>query len=455
MHSVERRREEILLGLFRIALYALIPSAFFLMLAVTNPQILRISRTSAITISSFALIEYLFTRIYGGYHPGTVRAHSNLSAMSLSAVFTDLIVYLQLQIMNVNEANNDTLILFDVDALLLLGAMAIQLAIIVLFCAIGDRVYFAAHPPLRTLVITGNEEDREIISSKLASHAKHFLIEESILYTSEDVRGHVKRAEAVVLYHLPPAAHQELIAYGYKHKKVLYFDLNIGNIVSSHSDTYMLDDVLMHSHTTNGLTLAQRFVKRAMDIFVSAIALIVFSPVMIGCAIAVKASDGGKVFFKQKRITRDATVFYVLKFRTMKEHDEDERQYSAEVDDDRVTKPGRFLRRWRLDELPQLINILAGDMSLVGPRPEMLENIEMYTHDLPEFAYRDRVKAGLTGYAQINGKYNTSPRDKLMMDITYIENYSIWLDIKLLLKTVLVFFMPESTAGFEKKEEEL
>lgn len=454
MHKSDRRREETLLGLFRIALYALIPTAFFVVLSITNPQILRISRTSAITVSSFLLMEYLFTRIYGGYHPGIIQARSNLASMSLTAVFTDLIVYLQLQIMNVNEANNDSLVLFGMDSLLLLAVIGLQLVIISLFSAIGDRVYFAAHPPMKTCVIAGNEEDREIIIAKLSSHAKHFHIDESILYTSEDVRGHVKRSEAVVLYHLPPSAHQELIAYAYKHKKVIYFDLNIGNIVSSHSDTYMLDDVLMHSHINNGLTRPQRFLKRVMDIVVSAAALIVLSPVMIGCAIAVKSCDGGSVFFKQKRITRDATVFYVLKFRTMKEHDEDEKQHSAQIGDDRVTKVGRVLRRWRLDELPQLINILVGDMSLVGPRPEMLENIEMYTHDLPEFAYRDRVKAGLTGYAQINGKYNTSPRDKLMMDITYIENYSIWLDVKLLLKTILVFFMPESTEGFEKKDDE-
>jgi len=454
MHAVDRRKEEALLALFRVTLYALIPLSFFLVLSITNPQILRISRTSAITVSSFLLMEYLFTRIYGGYQPGIIQARSNLASMSLSAVFTDLIVYLQLQIMNVNEANNDSLVIFGIDALLLLAAMGVQLAVIALFSAVGDRVYFAAHPPLNTCVITGNEEDREIICNKLSSHARHFRIDDCILYTSEDVRGHVKRAEAIVLYHLPPAAHQELIAYAYKHKKVLYFDLNIGNIVSSHSDTYMLDDVLMHSHTINGLNRPQRFVKRTMDIVVSALGLLIAGPIMIGCAIAVKACDGGSVFFKQKRITRDATVFYVLKFRTMKEHDEDERQHSAEVGDERVTKVGLFLRRWRLDELPQLINILMGDMSLVGPRPEMLENIEMYTHDLPEFAYRDRVKAGLTGYAQINGKYNTSPRDKLMMDITYIENYSIWLDIKLILKTILVFFTPESTEGFSRRDED-
>lgn len=452
MFRQKAHRQEVLLGLFRIALYTLITLSFFLILSFTNKPILHLSRTSGITLLSFVLYEYLFTRIYGGYRPGIIRARSNFSSMVLIALFSDLAAYIELQIMNVNDGHNDFLILFDIDALLLLAAFAVQVVVIALFCAIGDRVYFSLHPPLSACVITGSEEDREIIFSKLSSHAKHFRVDDSILYTDEDVRGHVKRAEAVVLYHLPPAAHQELIAYAYKHKKVLYFDLNIGNIVSTHSQPYMLDDVLMHSHHQHGLTGTQRFIKRTMDICLSSLALVLLSPVMLGCAVAVKACDGGSVFFKQKRITRDATVFYMLKFRTMKEHDGTQRQYSAEVDDERVTKAGRVLRRWRLDELPQLINILAGDMSLVGPRPEMLENIEMYTYDLPEFAYRDRVKAGLTGYAQIEGKYNTSPRDKLMMDITYIENYSVWLDIKLLAKTLLVFFTPESTEGFKRRE---
>ena len=116
--------------------------------------------------------------------------------------------------------------------------------------------------------------------------------------------------------------------------------------------------------------------------------------------------------------------------------------------DDRVTHVGRFLRRWRLDELPQFWNILRGDMSLVGPRPEMLENITRYKRDLPEFQFRERMKAGLTGYAQIEGRYNTSPEDKLALDLFYIEGFSLWTDMKLLLRTVTVFFRPDATQGF-------
>ena len=161
-------------------------------------------------------------------------------------------------------------------------------------------------------------------------------------------------------------------------------------------------------------------------------------------------TDGGSVFFKQKRATKNGKIFEVYKFRTMREN---VTNYSSVNGDARITKAGKILRRFRLDELPQFFNILRGDMSLVGPRPEMLENVYSYTADLPEFRYRLRVKAGLTGYAQIAGKYNTSPRDKLILDLMYIENYSLWKDIKLIFQTLIVLFKSDSTEAFKEKQE--
>ena len=116
-------------------------------------------------------------------------------------------------------------------------------------------------------------------------------------------------------------------------------------------------------------------------------------------------------------------------------------------EDVRVTEIGAFLRKYRLDELPQLINILKGDMSFIGPRPERPQIIEQYEKDMPEFAFRMKVKAGLAGYAQVYGKYNTTPYDKLKLDLTYIENYSIWLDLKLMLLTLKILFTPDATEG--------
>ena len=183
--------------------------------------------------------------------------------------------------------------------------------------------------------------------------------------------------------------------------------------------------------------MEQRIAKRLMDLALSLVGLVIASPIMLACAIAIKAEDGGHVFYKQKRLTKYGRVFEVYKFRTMKE--ENSIHKSVTENDDRITKVGKYLRKFRVDELPQLLNILKGDMTVVGPRPEMLENVEKYTEELPEFSYRLRMKAGLTGLAQISGKYNTSPKDKLVMDLMYIENYSIWMDIKLIFQTITVF----------------
>ena len=125
----------------------------------------------------------------------------------------------------------------------------------------------------------------------------------------------------------------------------------------------------------------------------------------------------------------------------------------ASSEDPRITKVGKIIRACRVDEFPQILNILKGDMSIVGPRPERLENVSKYRESIPEFTYRTKVKAGLTGYAQIYGKYNTSPYDKVRLDLMYIENYSIFLDIKLIFMTLQILLKPESTEGFDKEKE--
>jgi len=217
------------------------------------------------------------------------------------------------------------------------------------------------------------------------------------------------------------------------------------------SEYYLLDDISMLNYNVKGLNMEQRIIKRCMDIVFSILLGIVSSPIWILSAIAIKIHDGGSVLFKQDRATINGTVFQVYKFRTMKEHVENR---SVTEDDDRITPPGKILRKIRMDELPQLLNILKGDMSFVGPRQEMLENVEAYTEELPEFRYRLRVKAGLTGYAQIAGKYNTTPKDKLMMDMMYIENYSVFKDIQLLFQTAIVLLKSDSTEAFQKGKSE-
>ena len=177
---------------------------------------------------------------------------------------------------------------------------------------------------------------------------------------------------------------------------------------------------------------------------------------MLIIAIAIKVEDGGPVFYKQKRVTKGARVFDILKFRSMivdAEKGGYDLSMRANGRDPRITKVGNVIRAIRVDELPQLLNILKGDMTIVGPRPERVENVEAYSHEMPEWHFREEVKAGLTGYAQIYGKYNTSAYDKLRLDLMYIENYSLLLDIRLIFQTVRILLSKESTEGFEKQEE--
>ena len=191
--------------------------------------------------------------------------------------------------------------------------------------------------------------------------------------------------------------------------------------------------------------------KRILDILISGIALLLFSPLMLGIAIVVK-SDGGEILYRQVRLTKDGKPFQILKFRSMRQDAEKDgiARLSTGEHDERVTKTGKFLRRFRLDELPQLFNILKGDMSLVGPRPERPEIVEQYEKEFPDFRLRLQAKAGLTGYAQVYGKYNSTPYDKLQMDLMYIAHPSIIQDIKICFATIKTLLLPDSTEGVEK-----
>lgn len=445
---VKKYLATVALWLLYMLAYMLPLAAFMLFLSITNPQILRISRTAAITISSFMVLMYVFSRIYGGFRIGQQKSRPIIYQMALTIFFTDMIAYIQLQIMNVNAANNDNLELFTVDLLLLAAAFVFQITCTTVLTYLGNYVYFYINPPKKCCVITANARDRRIICNKIGIFRKQFVISECVNYDAPNLHARIKANETIILFHLPATVHQELIEYCYKCQKDIYYDLSVADVLTQKSGVFQLDDIMMTAHTRNGLTKTQRFMKRCLDIVVSATGLVALSPLMGIVALAIKLDDGGSVFYRQDRITMGDRIFRIYKFRTMRTEN-NAREYSVLQDDDRITRVGAFLRRFRIDELPQLLNILMGDMSVVGPRPEMLTNFNKYVEDLPEYAYRCRVKAGLTGFAQISGKYNTSPRDKLMMDIAYIEDYSFWMDIKLILKTLTVFFKMDSTEAFE------
>ena len=238
----------------------------------------------------------------------------------------------------------------------------------------------------------------------------------------------------------------------FEHSIRTYVTPKITDIMFRGADDIHLFDTPLYLSRNVGLSIDQRFFKRTFDIIVSLIGIVLASPFMIVIAIAIKLYDGGPVFYKQERLTRDGKPFWIIKFRSMTTQSEEKGARLCAKGDARVTPIGNIIRNIHFDELPQLFNILKGEMSVVGPRPERQVIAEQYMKEIPEFAFRTKVKAGLTGYAQVWGKYNTTPYDKLKLDITYIENYSLWLDIKLILLTFKILFVKENTEGVDAEQ---
>ena len=445
MKRVMKKFERTIVFLLKACLYVALFMCFFVVLGIEHPQLLRLSRTAAITMLTFSVAGLAMTAAYGKYDIGKRKSKPIICSIGLATVITDIVTYLELSIMNVNPENNATLQFESIG--LCIVVFALQMALIVGFTYFGNWLYFTINDPERCCVITSSIESFLQISHAIDAFRRQYKICEVKDYLADDLQEAILRCDTVFLYDVPVKERTELIEYCYRNMRDIYFSPEIADIVEINSKHVILDDISLINLPVKELTIEQRFMKRAMDIVASLCAILISSPIYLICAIAIKLDDGGKVFFKQKRATKDGKVFEVYKFRTMKENVDN---YSAVSGDDRITKVGHVLRKYRLDEFPQFLNILKGDMSLVGPRPEMLENVYLYTKEYPEFAYRLRVKAGLTGYAQIAGKYNTTPKYKLVLDLMYIENYSIVKDLKLILQTFIVFFKLDSTEAFDK-----
>lgn len=442
----------IVVFLLKVLMYFGLFAAFFGLFSIYIPWILRLSRTAGITMVTFAVLEVLLAIAYGGFAIGKQKSKPIIYSVSIATIITDLITHLQLCIMNTNDGYHQHFV-YERPWLLLL-VIVVQCLIITGFTYLGNHIYFKLKEPEKCCVVGTNDKSSNELVRKISMFKKQYKIEKVIDFEDPGVYHYIDSVETVFLTEIPPERRFPIVEYCYQRAKNIYYSFEINDIVGMGAKCYTLDDKPMVMSTVKELTFEQRLIKRAIDILVSLVALIPCLPIMAVCAIAIKCDDGGKVLFKQKRATIGGRVFEVFKFRTMKEEGRVNR--SVTKDDDRITRVGKILRKFRVDELPQIFNILNGDMSLVGPRPEMLENVQKYTQELPEFAYRLKVKAGLTGYAQIAGKYNTSPKDKLMLDLMYIENYNILLDIKMLLQTVTVFFKSsDSTEAFEENDEHL
>ena len=327
------------------------------------------------------------------------------------------------------------------------GEVVLAAVLVVLYTGLYHKLY----APHEMLLIYGN---RRGVSLKIKMDSRRDKYNISKLISVEAICREMGKYDAVILSDVPAQIRNDILKYCYRYRIRTYLSPKLTDIMIRGGKNITLFDTPLLLVKGTGLTPAQRVAKRCMDIVLSAIALLITSPAFLALAISIKLEDGGPVFYKQKRLTRNGREFEILKFRSMIV---DAEKYAGAVlateDDPRITKTGKVIRATRLDELPQLLNILKGDMSIVGPRPERKVIADEYCKDIPEFAYRLKVRGGLTGYAQIYGKYNTSAYDKLRLDLMYIENYSFLLDIKLIILTMRIIFSKESTEGIDKAQE--
>lgn len=396
----------------------------------------------------YAILLYTFTSLYGGYQIGQLKRLDVINSQIISILFVNAITYLQISLME------RTLVISKALPIVILTLA--DIVIIIVWAYIADAVYKKMYPPRDIALIYDNPFDLIEVEDKLNMRKDKFNLK-VVLSSDEDFEA-VKKAldecGVVALASEKEPLRENILKYCFEKGISVLISPKLSDLMIRGASRLELFDSPIYYCSNKGLTIGQRIIKRLMDMILSLVLIILFSPVMIVIAAAIKLHDKGPVLFKQKRYTKDGKVFNILKFRSMiVDAEKDGEVIPAEDNDPRITPVGKVIRKIRMDELPQLFNILKGDMSVVGPRPERVEHVDMYSEQIPEFRYRLKVKGGLTGYAQVLGKYNTSPYDKLRLDLIYIENYSLLLDLKLMLTTIKILFKPESTEGFNKGDE--
>ncbi|MFR2465713.1 MAG: sugar transferase [Clostridia bacterium] len=393
-----------------------------------------------LNIAIYLVLLYFFSRIYGANRVGYLTKSEVMYSQILSLLIVNVITYFQVSLIGRGLMAVLPFIVMTV----------VQVGIIAIWVFLSSYLYFSLYPPHRTLFIYGNEAGT-MLEHKMSTRSDKFRIEASIHIREglETIQNRILDYDAVIICDVKTQERNKLLKFCFDHSVRTYITPKLSDIIIRGANTMHLFDTPLLLCKNMGLTLEQRFVKRALDLILSLLILIVLSPVMAVTAVCIKVYDRGPVLFRQERCTIDGRIFKICKFRSMVTNAEEKgiAQLATEHDS-RITPVGRVIRKLRIDEIPQLFNVLSGNMSLVGPRPERPEFIEMYSKKIPEFSYRLKVKGGLTGYAQILGKYNTTAYDKLKLDLMYIENYSFSLDLKLLLMTFKVIFQRESTEGF-------
>ena len=400
----------------------------------------------AMSIGIYLILYLLMGRYLRAFKIGVDRK-TNLIMSQIITTFTVAVfqIFVSMAVTGQFRFFGELLIMYVVMA-------AVQSVLLAILVIVLVDIYRKQFPPLEVLEIFG--EYRNGLCDKVSSRSDKYHVAKLMNYSEglEKIFKEFDNFDAILINDIPSDDRNEILKKCYEQNKRVYFTPKISDIIARSSEELNLFDTPLCLCKNIGLSKAQLFWKRFFDVLLSGIAIVILSPVLLIVSIAIHAEDGGPVFFKQERVTLNGKRFMILKFRSMiVDAEKDGRPHPAGEKDDRITKVGNIIRATRLDELPQLLNIFKGDMSIVGPRPERWEHDEMYAEDIPEWPLRLKVKGGLTGYAQVYGKYNTTALDKLKLDLFYITNYSLVLDIQILFETIKIIFQKESTEGFSEE----
>lgn len=395
-----------------------------------------------VVLALYALLLVFFSKMYGGLKIGQLRRLEVMLSQMLSVFFVNVVTYLIVSLLAFALVNPVPLLIM----------MFVECVIIVVWTMLVLQIYNRLFQPWKILLIYG-ERPAEDLVYKVETRRDKYAIYDAINADEgiDVIAEKIKDFQAVMIGDISAEKRNSILKYCYGNGIRAYIMPKLSDIIMMGADRIHIFDTPLLLSKGYALSIDQRMVKRVMDCLIALVILIVTSPVMLVSALIIKCYDGGPVFYKQVRCTRDAREFSIYKFRSMVVNAESDGVAKlAAQNDERITPYGKFIRAVRIDELPQMFNILKGDMSFVGPRPERPEIIEEYTKEMPEFIFRMRVKAGLTGFAQVYGKYNTTPYDKLKLDMFYIENYSLWMDMKLIIMTVKTLLKKEATEGVEQ-----
>lgn len=393
-------------------------------------------------IALFVVLYVSLAKLYGGFDLTTSSASELSYGHAVAAVITAFFTYIVLWLLQRTLPN----------VLPLLAVMAGMILASALWSGPAVRLTNRLLPPKRTVLIYAYSEAMENGQMIINNMPWRFALVGQLTVDGDPVRTLAElkamNAEAVMICGVSSSVRNDIVKFCIAEKMEAYVRPNIGDYLINGAKTMQMCSLPVMLCQRCNPSVWYLVVKRGMDIALSLAALVILSPLMLVTAAAIKLYDGGPVFYKQIRLTKDRKEFYVYKFRSMRvDAEKDGVARLASQGDDRITPVGKVIRSLRIDELPQLLCILMGTMTIVGPRPERPEIAEQYEKEMPEFALRLQAKAGLTGYAQVYGKYNTSPYNKLQMDLQYIGSMGLVTDLKIIFATIKVLFVPESTEG--------